>query len=169
VSKQAAHKRFTGSGPLFQRFTDRARKIIVAAEEQSRELGHTNIEPEHILLALAKAQEGLARKALDQLDVTYDQLLEKVVERTPRNADTVMPGKIPFSERSKNLLQATLEEAIGLAHNYIGTEHMLLAMHRDETSPAARFLTDLGADSAALHGKVEELLTDFQRKKAQQG
>jgi cyanate lyase len=169
VSKQAAHKRFTGSGPMFQRFTDRARKIIVNAEEQARGLGHANVEPEHVLLALAQAQEGLATQALAQLGVTYDQLLEKVVEHTPRNADAALPSKIPFSGRSKNLLQATLEEALGLGHNYIGTEHMVLALHRDEASSAARFLTDLGADSEALHRTVEELLTDCQRKKQQQG
>ena len=168
VSKQAAHKRFSGSGPMFQRYTDRARRAVVETQEQARGLGHTNVEPEHVLLALAKAQEGVATRALAQLGVTYNQLLEKVVERTPRNEDAVPPGRIPFSERSKTLLHATLEEALSLGHDYIGTEHLLLALHFDEASPAARFLTDLGADSQSLHRIVEQMLADYHRKKEQQ-
>lgn len=167
VSKQAAHKRFTGTAPMFQRFTDRSRRIVLDAQEQARELGHPNVEPEHTLLALARATEGMATEALRQLGVGYDQLLEKVLEHTPRIEDGVRAGRLPFTERAKSHLQASLDEALSLGHNYIGTEHLILALHQDEASPAARFLTDLGADSAALHRVVAQLLADYQRAKEQ--
>jgi Clp amino terminal domain, pathogenicity island component len=173
VSKQAAHKRFTGAAataagaPMFQRFTDRARKVVVEAQEQARGLGHPNIEPVHLLLALFKQPEGIAAYALARLDVTYDQVLEQVVARTPRT-DEARAGHIPFTEDAKVLLKATLDEALGLGHNYIGTEHMLLAMHHEESEAPAQILTSLGADDAAVRPAVAALLEEYLRAKAQQ-
>jgi ClpA/ClpB-like protein len=169
VSKQAAHKRFTGTGtaPMFQRFTDRARKVVVEAQEQARGLGHPNIEPEHLLLALFQEPEGIAALALTRLNVTYDQVVEQVVARTPRTDDARV-GHIPFTESAKALLKATLEEALGLGHNYIGTEHLLLAVHHEESNTAALILTELGADDAAVRATVTTLLEEYVRAKAQQ-
>jgi ATP-dependent Clp protease ATP-binding subunit ClpA len=174
VSKQAAHKRFTGaasappgSAPMFQRFTDRARLVVLEAQEQARSLGHPGIEPEHLLLALFKPEKSIGAHALARLNVTYDQVLEQVLARTPRT-DEARVGHIPFSESAKALLKATLDEALGLGHNYIGTEHLLLAVHHEESEAAARILTELGADDAAVRAAVTTLLEEYLRAKAQQ-
>ena len=174
VSKQAAHKRFTGAGPgiglgtgMFQRFTDRARKVVVEAQEQARGLGHPNIEPEHLLLALFQEPEGIAALALARLNVTYDQVVEQVVARTPRTDDARV-GHIPFTESAKALLKATLEEALGMGHNYIGTEHLLLALHHEESNTAARILTELGADDAAVRAAVAAVFEEYLRARAEQ-
>ncbi len=167
VSKQAAHKRFTGGTGMFQRFTDRARKVVVEAQEQARNLGHPNIEPAHLLLALFREPEGLAALALARLNVTYDQVLEQVVARTPRTDDARV-GHIPFTENAKALLKAALDEAVGLGHNYIGTEHLLLAVHHEESETAARILTELGADDAAVRAAVTAVFEEYLRARAEQ-
>jgi hypothetical protein len=169
VTKQAAHKRFTGGGtaPMFQRFTDRARKVVVEAQEQARNLGHQDIESVHLLLALFRQPEGIAALALARLDVTYDQVLEQVLARTPRTED-VKVGHIPFTEDAKTLLKAALDEALGLGHNYIGTEHLLLAAHYEDSKPAGRILTGLGADDEAVRAAVTALLEEYVRAKTQQ-
>ena len=169
VSKQAAHKRFTGTGtaPMFQRFTDRARKVVVEAQEQGRGLGHQQIEPVHLLLALFKQPEGIAAHALTRLNVTYDQVLEQIVARAPRTDETLV-GHIPFTEDAKIMLKATLDEALGMGHNYVGTEHMLLAVHHEESNTAARILTELGADDAAVRAAVAAVFEEYLRARAEQ-
>jgi Clp amino terminal domain, pathogenicity island component len=173
VSKQAAHKRFTGAGtppgsaPMFQRFTDRARLVVLEAQEQARSLGHPGIEPEHLLLALFKPEKSIGAHALARLNVTYDQVLEQVLARTPRTDDARV-GHIPFGESAKVLLKATLDEALGLGHNYVGTEHLLLAVHHEESEAAARILTGLGADDAAVRAAVTAQLEEYMRVRAQQ-
>ena len=170
VSKQAAHKRFTASGVgtgTFQRFTDRARLVVVEAQEEARRLGHPNIEPDHLLLALFRPDKSIGALALARLNVTYDQVLEQVVARAPRTDDARV-GHIPFTEDAKALLKAALEEALGLGHNYIGTEHLLLAVQHEESNTAARILSGLGADDAAVRAAVTALLEEYVRAKAQQ-
>ena len=174
VSKQAAHKRFTGAGAgsavgsgAFQRFTDRARLVVVEAQEQARGLGHPNIEPEHLLLALFAPERSIGAVALARLNVTYDQVREQIVARTPRTDDARV-GHIPFGESAKAVLKAALEEALALGHNYIGTEHLLLALHREESGAAAQILTELGADDAAVRTAVAAELLEYVRAKARQ-
>jgi cyanate lyase len=172
VSKQAAHKRFTAPGTgvgtgAFQRFTDRARLVVVDAQEQARTLQHSVIEPEHVLLALFTPERGISAHALARLNLTYDQVLEQVVIRNPRG-DTARVGHIPFSESAKVLLKAALDEALGLAHNYIGTEHLLLAVHHEESDAAAQILTELGADDAAVRAAVAAVFEEYLRARAEQ-
>ena len=121
---------------MFERFTDRARRVLVLAQEEARDLNHAFIGTEHILLGLIKEGEGVAAKALDALDISYETVREKVEEAIGANANP-SPGSPPFTPRAKKVLELSLREALQLGHSYIGTEHMLLGLVREGEGVAA--------------------------------
>jgi hypothetical protein len=168
VSKQAAHKRFTGFGgnpPRFERFTDRARGVLMDAIEQTKALGHPRVEPVHLLLAQYSQPAGLAALTLARLGLDREQALAAVLERTPRIEGTTYARAVPFSDDAKAVLQGTLDEALNLGHNYLGTEHLLLATQRDGTDDASQILSAAGAGREQLRSILVELIQEFVRKR----
>jgi len=153
VSKQAAHKRFTGATPAFQRFTVKAQQVIKDAIEQARALGHPAVGTEHLLLALFEPADSLAALGLARLQVRREQVYEHVVAAKPAGAEPV-EGAIPFTAETKAAMRGAVDEALDLNHNYFGTEHLLLALHRDESTEAARILTELNVDREALRATL---------------
>jgi ATP-dependent Clp protease ATP-binding subunit ClpC len=144
--------------PLFERFTDRARRVLVLAQEEARDLNHAFIGTEHILLGLIKEGEGVAAKALDALGVSYETVREKVEEAIGSNANP-SPGSPPFTPRAKKVLELSLREALQLGHSYIGTEHMLLGLVREGEGVAAQVLSDLGADMTRVRSQVISMMS----------
>lgn len=143
---------------MFERFTDRARRVLVYAQEEARELDHAFIDTEHILLGLIREGEGVAAKALDSLGVKYRVVREKVkglVEPTT-NAS---PGSPPFTPGAKKVLELSLREALQLHHSYIGTEHMLLGLVRHGEGVAVQILNELDIDYAKVHIQVVQLMS----------
>ena len=143
---------------MFERFTDRARRVLVLAQEEARDLNHAFIGTEHILLGLIREGEGVAAKALDALGVTYDVVREKVEEAIGTNTNP-SPGSPPFTPRAKKVLELSLREALQLGHSYIGTEHMLLGLVREGDGVAAQVLNDLGADMARVRAQVIQMMS----------
>jgi len=143
---------------LFERFTDRARRVLVLAQEEARDLNHAFIGTEHILLGLIKEGEGVAAKALDALDISYETVREKVEEAIGSNANP-SPGSPPFTPRAKKVLELSLREALQLGHSYIGTEHMLLGLVREGEGVAAQVLSDLGADMTRVRSQVISMMS----------
>ncbi len=143
---------------MFERFTDRARRVLVLAQEEARDLNHAFIGTEHILLGLIKEGEGVAAKALDALDVSYETVREKVEEAIGSNANP-SPGSPPFTPRAKKVLELSLREALQLGHSYIGTEHMLLGLVREGEGVAAQVLSDLGADMTRVRSQVISMMS----------
>ncbi len=143
---------------MFERFTDRARRGLVLAQEEARDLNHAFIGTEHILLGLIREGEGVAAKALDALGVTFDVVREKVEEAIGTNTNP-SPGSPPFTPRAKKVLELSLREALQLGHSYIGTEHMLLGLVREGDGVAAQVLNDLGADMARVRAQVIQMMS----------
>jgi ATP-dependent Clp protease ATP-binding subunit ClpC len=143
---------------LFERFTDRARRVLVLAQEEARDLNHAFIGTEHILLGLIREGEGVAAKALDALGVTFEVVREKVEEAIGTNTNP-SPGSPPFTPRAKKVLELSLREALQLGHSYIGTEHMLLGLVREGDGVAAQVLNDLGADMARVRTQVIQMMS----------
>src|SRR5271167_1183385 len=154
-----------GGGLVFERFTDRARRVLVLAQEEARLLNHSFIGTEHILLGLIHEGEGVAAKALEQLGVSLEAVREKV-EETIGLSGTAPTGSPPFTPRAKKVLELSLREALQLGHNYIGTEHMLLGLVREGEGVAAQVLVSLGADLARVRQQVIQLLSGYQGKEA---
>ncbi len=154
-----------GGGRLFERFTDRARRVLVLAQEEARLLNHNFIGTEHILLGLIHEGEGVAAKALESLGVSLEAVREKV-EETIGPAGSSTAGSPPFTPRAKKVLELSLREALQLGHNYIGTEHMLLGLVREGEGVAARVLVSLGADLPRVRQQVIQLLSGYQGKEA---
>ena len=130
---------------MFERFTDRARRVVVLAQEEARMLNHSYIGTEHILLGLIHEGEGVAAKALESMDISLGAVREKVQEDIGQGQQNP-PGHIPFTPRAKKVLELSLREALQLGHNYIGTEHILLGLIREGEGVAAQVLVKLGAD-----------------------
>jgi len=143
---------------MFQRFTDRARRVVVLAQEEARLLGHNHVGTEHLLLALLYEGEGIAARALESLGISRENMVGQVEEITGRGQHT-RPGHIPFAPRTKKVLELSLREALALGHHYIGTEHLLLALLRDGEGVGAQVLTRLGGDDARVRERVIDLLT----------
>jgi len=143
---------------LFERFTDRARRVLVLAQEEARLLNHNFIGTEHILLGLIHEGEGVAAKALESLGVSLEAVREKV-EETIGPAGSSHTGSPPFTPRAKKVLELSLREALQLGHNYIGTEHMLLGLVREGEGVAAQVLISLGADLSRVRQQVIQLLS----------
>ena len=150
---------------MFERFTDRARRVLVLAQEEARDLNHAFIGTEHILLGLIREGEGVAAKALDALGVTFDVVREKVEEAIGANTNP-SPGSPPFTPRAKKVLELSLREALQLGHSYIGTEHMLLGLVREGEGVAAQVLNDLGADMARVRTQVIHMMSGQAGKEA---
>ncbi|MCL4449004.1 MAG: ATP-dependent Clp protease ATP-binding subunit [Actinobacteria bacterium] len=148
---------------MFERFTDRARRVLVLAQEEARLLNHSFIGTEHILLGLIHEGDGVAAKALESLGISLE-VVRKKVEETIGPAGTPPSGSPPFTPRAKKVLELSLREALQLGHNYIGTEHMLLGLVREGEGVAAQVLVSLGADLGKVRQQVIQLLSGYQGK-----
>jgi ATP-dependent Clp protease ATP-binding subunit ClpA len=142
---------------MFERFTERARQVVVLAQEEARTLKHNYIGTEHILLGLLREQEGLAGRVLEQLGITVEGVRAQVL-RVVSAGEEAVSGQIPFTPRAKKSLELALREALGLGHNYIGTEHILLGLVRENDGVAARILLDFDADSETIRNEVIHML-----------
>jgi ATP-dependent Clp protease ATP-binding subunit ClpC len=142
---------------VFERFTDRARRVLVLAQEESRLLNHNHIGTEHILLGLVGEGRGVAAKALTQMGVSLDVARQKVVEVVGQFG-TEATGSPPFTPRAKKVLELSLREALQLDHNYIGTEHLLLGLVREGEGVGARVLLSVGVDQDTVRQTVMQLL-----------
>ena len=149
--------------PMFERFTDRARRVIVLAQEEARMLNHNYIGTEHILLGLIQEGEGVAAKALESLGISLDAVRQQV-EEIIGQGQQAPSGQIPFTPRAKKVLELSLREALQLGHNYIGTEHILLGLIREGDGVAAQVLVKLGADLNRVRQQVIQLLHGYQGK-----
>ena len=142
---------------MFERFTDRARRVVVLAQEEARGLNHNYIGTEHILLALVGEGEGIAAQALNRFAMTLAGTRDEVVARVGRGSKAPA-GKIPFTPRAKKTLELSLREALALHHNYIGTEHILLGLVREGEGVAAQILAERAGDLAAVRQAVLDVL-----------
>ena len=150
---------------MFERFTDRARRVIVLAQDEAKLLNHNYIGTEHLLLGLIHEGEGVAAKALEQMGISLQAAREQVVEIMGQGQQ-VPSGHIPFSPRAKRVLELSLREALQMNHNYIGTEHILLGLVREGEGVAAQVLLKLGADLGRVRSTVIQLLAGYQGKEA---
>jgi hypothetical protein len=166
VTKQAAQQRHTSdrpmrgirpSGALFARFTPRARSAVREAEDAARELRHGYLGTEHLLLGLLAVSQGIAAKSLASMGVTREAVIAKL-ERGESDPERGRRRHVPFTPLAKQVLEGALGEALQLAHNYIGTEHLLLALFREPDGLAATILGELGLTRARVHADVIERL-----------
>lgn len=150
-------------GAMFERFTDRARRVVVLAQEEARMLNHNYIGTEHILLGLIHEGEGVAAKSLESLGISLEGVRSQV-EEIIGQGQQAPSGHIPFTPRAKKVLELSLREALQLGHNYIGTEHILLGLIREGEGVAAQVLVKLGADLNRVRQQVIQLLSGYQGK-----
>jgi ATP-dependent Clp protease ATP-binding subunit ClpC len=148
---------------MFERFTDRARRVVVLAQEEAKLLKHNYIGTEHILLGLIHEGEGVAAKALEGMGISLEQVRDQVTEIIGEGQQAPS-GHIPFTPRAKKVLELSLREALQLGHSYIGTEHILLGLIREGEGVAAQVLVKLGADLARVRQEVIKLLSGYQGK-----
>ena len=153
---------------VFERFTDRARRVVVLAQEEARLLNHNYIGTEHILLGLIHEGEGVAAKALESLGISLEAVRSQVEEIIGQGGSSPS-GHIPFTPRAKKVLELSLREALQLGHNYIGTEHILLGLIREGEGVAAQVLVKLGADLSRVRQQVIQLLSGYSGPGAQGG
>ena len=153
---------------MFERFTDRARRVVVLAQEEARMLNHNYIGTEHILLGLIHEGEGVAAKALESLGIALEGVRQQV-EEIIGQGQQAPSGHIPFTPRAKKVLELSLREALQLGHNYIGTEHILLGLIREGEGVAAQVLVKLGADLNRVRQQVLQLLSGYQGKEPAEG
>ena len=147
---------------MFERFTDRARRVVVLAQDEARSLNHNYIGTEHLLLGLITEGEGVAAKALESLDINKDAVRSAVIDIIGEGEKPV-EGHIPFTPRAKRVFELSLREALQLGHNYIGTEHLLLGLLKEGEGVASQVLIKLGADLSKVRQTVIELLSGYQR------
>ncbi len=152
---------------MFEKFTDKARRVVVLAQEEAKMLNHNYIGTEHLLLGLIHEGEGVAAKALEALGISLDAVREQVQEIIGQGQQAPT-GHIPFTPRAKKVLELSLREALQLGHSYIGTEHLLLGLIREGEGVAAQVLTKLGADTNRVRQQVIQLLSGFQGKESVQ-
>ena len=144
---------------MFERFTDRARRVVVLAQEEARMLNHNYIGTEHILLGLIHEGEGVAAKALESLGISLDAVRQQVEEIIGQGQQAPSPSEgIPFTPRAKKVLELSLRESLQLGQNYIGTEHILLGLIREGDGVAAQVLVSLGCDLNRARQQVIQLL-----------
>jgi hypothetical protein len=172
VTKQAVHKRFAGASifvgkgaPTFERFTDRARRVVDAATPAATTLGHSYIGTEHLLLALYAEPEGVAGKIMIDAGISREDVEADVIARVGRGPGAAAKEP-PLTPRAAGALTTALAEALKLGHNYIGTEHLLLAMYHDPDAVAMQILLARGLDAEAARAKVIEALAGFQKGQA---
>jgi ATP-dependent Clp protease ATP-binding subunit ClpC len=152
---------------MFERFTERARQVVVLAQEEARTLKHNYIGTEHILLGLLREEEGLAARVLEGLEITVEEVRAQVI-RIVGSGEEVTSGQIPFTPRAKKVLELALREALSLGHNYIGTEHILLGLVRENEGVAARILADFDADSEKIRNEIIRMLSGPGRRQGGQ-
>ena len=152
---------------MFERFTERARQVVVLAQEEARALKHNYIGTEHLLLGLLREEEGVAARVLEGLDVSVEEVRAAVV-RIVGSGEEEPQGQIPFTPRAKKVLELALREALSLGHNYIGTEHILLGLVREDEGVAARILLDLDAEAEKIRNEVMRMLSGPGRRGQQQ-
>src|SRR3989441_501877 len=155
-------------GQVFERFTERARQVVVLAQDEARALKHNYIGTEHILLGLLREEEGLAARVLESLDITVEEVRAQVA-RIVGQGDEVTSSQIPFTPRAKKVLELALREALSLGHNYIGTEHILLGLVRENEGVAARILLDFDADAEKIRNEIIRMLSGPGRRQGQGG
>ena len=170
VTKQAVQRRFvtrafgdTSSPDVdrFARFTPRARRVVISAQQHARSEQHQQVTPDHVLLGLLDEREALAARAIAAQGIALDDLAAVVAVGTHQHATTSAPlDHIPFAPSAKQLLERCFREALRMGHNYIGTEHMLLAMLRDTEAPAGRVLVNAGVDADAAERWIIDHLID---------
>ena len=153
---------------MFERFTERARQVVVLAQDEARALKHNYIGTEHILLGLLREEEGLAARVLESLDITVEEVRAQVA-RIVGQGDEVTTGQIPFTPRAKKVLELALREALSLGHNYIGTEHILLGLVRENEGVAARILLDFDADAEKIRNEIIRMLSGPGRRQGPGG
>jgi ATP-dependent Clp protease ATP-binding subunit ClpA len=149
---------------MFERFTDRARRVLVLAQDEARALEHNFLGTEHLLLGMIKEGEGIGWKALTELGLTYDRVFGEVTKIVKPGEPGNASGAPPFTPRSKKVLDLSMKEALELGHNYIGTEHLLLGLVREGEGVAAQVLVADGLDLSTVRKKVIELLLGFAAK-----
>jgi ATP-dependent Clp protease ATP-binding subunit ClpA len=145
---------------VFERFTDRAKRVVVLAQEEARMLMHNYIGTEHLLLGLISEGEGVAAKALGSMNISL-RVVRFQVEEIIGRGESVQSGHIPFTPRAKKVLELSLREALQLGHDYIGTEHILLGLIREGEGVAAQVLQQLGADLNLVRQQVLQLLSGY--------
>lgn len=143
---------------MFERFTERARRVVILAQEEAQTLGHGHIGTEHLLLGLLREEEGLAARVLESADITMEDARRQVVQIVGLGHETGT-GQIPFTPGAKGALELSMNEALSLGHNYIGTEHILLGLFRDEEGIAARILLDFDVDAGKLRNEIIRMLS----------
>jgi ATP-dependent Clp protease ATP-binding subunit ClpC len=141
---------------VFERFTERARQVVVLAQDEARGLKHNYIGTEHLLLGLLREEE-LAARVLESLDITVDEVRAQVA-RIVGEGDELTTGQIPFTPRAKKVLEAALSETLLLGHSHIGTEHILLGLVREHEGVAARILLDFDADAEKVRNEVPPVI-----------
>jgi Clp amino terminal domain, pathogenicity island component len=159
VTKQAAHKRFSFASPALERFTPRARALLPGAEAEARRLGHNYVGTEHILLALFADPASLAARILDEAEIARSTIDQHVLNITPRGS--AADEAPPFTPLATACIDKAGAEARRLGHNYVGTEHVLLALFSEPEGLAAKVLTQLGATYDNFRDRVIEKLSDF--------
>ena len=145
---------------MFERYTDRARRVVVLAQEEARLLNHNYIGTEHILLGLIHEGDGVAAKALESLGISLETARGSI-EEIVVCGDVSPRGQIPFTVRAKKVIEFSLRESLQLGHNYIGTEHILLALIREGEGVGVQVLVKLGADPSRLRQRVIQLLSGY--------
>jgi ATP-dependent Clp protease ATP-binding subunit ClpC len=150
---------------MFERFTDRARRAVVYAQEEARALDHNYIGTEHILLGLVHEGEGVAAKALESLGIGLETVRQRT-EEAIGHGQHASTGHIPFTPQAKKVLELSLVESRQLGHHYVGTEHILLGLIRQGDGVAAQVLAGLGADLDRVRQQVVQLLAEYQRRKS---
>ena len=143
---------------MFNRFTERARRVILLAREEAKRLDHDYLGTEHLLLGLIREGEGVAALALQNMGIDLEQVRQEVEKAVGRGGGSLFLGQIPFTPRAKKVLELAVTEARNLGHNYIGTEHLLLGLIREGEGVAAQILTNLGADLERVREEVVALL-----------
>ncbi len=147
---------------FFEKFTERARRAIVYAQEEARLLNHAYVGTEHILLGILRDEDGIAAQALLALDISLEDVREQIEEMIGHGEGIVSDGRqIPFTPRAKKVLELALRESLQLGHNYIGTEHLLLGILREGEGVAARVLENLGADLEKVRNEVIRILSGY--------
>jgi ATP-dependent Clp protease ATP-binding subunit ClpA len=145
---------------VFERFTERARHVVVLAQEEARTLGHQYIGTEHVLLGLLREEEGMAARVLQSLEITVERVRGQVVG-IAGSGEEVTSAQIPFTQRAKKVLELALRESLSLGHNYIGTEHILLGLISEDAGVVFRTRSDLGSGREEHEGVAVRVLHDF--------
>ena len=145
---------------MFERFTERARQVVVLAQEEARSLRHNHIGTAHILLGLLREEDGLGAQVLNSLGLSLERVRAEIVRRAGDTGDEVTSGQIPFTPRAKKVLELSLREALSLSHDYIATEHILLGLVREAEGTAVQILIDFGADPETVRNEVIRLLPE---------